>query len=154
MKIIIENNNRILIKDNFLKINMNDGNIIQYTGIYYTPIKDNDKPKDNDTPKDNDKPVEIETTFIGIIEGEKYRYNSGIFGIYIKPLYILDIINNEWLKIINYKEPKEKYFLYPHLLVLPEYSYNYCYHLRFLQTCENIDLDKFINITKTFDLFR
>jgi len=39
MEIIIKNNNRTLIKENGIEININDRSIIQYTGIYYKNIK-------------------------------------------------------------------------------------------------------------------
>jgi len=52
MKIEWELNNRILIKDNDEKVNISDGQIIQYTGIYYKTINN------------IIDLVEIETTFI------------------------------------------------------------------------------------------
>jgi hypothetical protein len=83
------------------------------------------------------------------------KYDKGIIGIYVKPLYIFDIINNEWLKIINFAQSKKKYFLYPHLLMLSQY--NNCVGtghnpLYFLNTCKNKSLDEFIKIEKTFNL--
>jgi hypothetical protein len=140
MIIIIENNNRILIKDNKEKININDGSIIQYTGIYYKIIND------------IIEMVKIETTFIGSVECDKYIHYSGICGIYVKPLYIWDKINNEWKKIINYKPPTNKYFLYPHLLIIPTHLNYGSYQLYFLDTCINKSLDEFINITTTITL--
>ena len=139
MQIIIKNTNRILIKDNKTEVNINDGDSIQYTGIYYKPIND------------IVQMVEIETTFIGLVETVRYRYDDGITGIYVKPLYILDIMNNEWNKIIDFTPPTNKYFLYPHLLMLPGTYYNYK-SLYFLDTCENKSLSDFTNITKTFRL--
>ena len=139
MEIITQNNNRILIKSNKENININDGSIIEYTGIYYKIIND------------IVDIVKIETTFIGSVKCVKSRHDTGIEGIYIKPLYIWDIINSEWRKIINYKEPETKYFYYPHLLKLPKYIYKQ-YDLDFLDTCTNKYLDQFSNITKTFVL--
>ena len=136
MKIIMENNVRILVKDNNDTININNGKIIKYTGIYYK--KKSQKIIDYD---------EIQTKFIGIIETERYRYDEGIMGIYVKPLYIE---MDEWHKVINYKEPK-KYFFYPHLLMLPEKYYHF-HPLYFLDTCENVLLEDFNHITKTFIL--
>jgi len=140
MKIELELNNRILIKDNNEKVNINDGQIIQYTGIYYKPIND------------IVDIIEIETTFIGVIICEKYRFESGIIGIYLEPLYIWDKLNSEWNKIINYENyPKHKYSLYPHLLILSKYFYHF-HPLYFLHTCENKTLNEFNNINKTFTL--
>ena len=140
MKINFDSNNRILTKDNNEKINISDGQIIQYTGIYYKNIND------------IVDIVEIETTFIGVIICDRYRFDTGITGIYLEPLYIWDIQNSEWNKIIDYKPPDKKYFFYPHLLLLPNYYYNF-QPLYFLETCENKKLEDFIDITKTFKLF-
>jgi hypothetical protein len=142
MKIIIENDNRILIKENGAEVNINDGDIIQYTGIYYKTIND------------IIEMVNIETTFIGVVETCRSRYDNGIEGIYINPIYIFDILNSQWYKIVDLQPPKTKYFLYPHLLTLPQYNnYPSCYYpLYFLNTCENKSLDDFINIQKTYNL--
>jgi hypothetical protein len=140
MEIVTINNTHILIKENGTEVNINDGDIIQYTGIYYKKIND------------IVRTVQIETTFVGVIETSRYRYDTGVTGIYIKPIYIWDIINNEWLKIVNLNPPTTKYFLYPHLLMLPQYIYGHGYPLNFLQTCENKSLDEFINIKKEFNL--
>ena len=78
----------------------------------------------------------IETSFIGIVQSRKYNHDIGTFGIYVMPIYIWNITNNEWNKIINYKNPYTKYFLYPHFLVLPNIYYH-SYPLYFLHTCEN-----------------
>jgi hypothetical protein len=142
MSIIIKDNNRILIKENGTEIIINDGDIIQYTGIYYKPTNE------------IVKMVEIETTFVGVIESCRYRYDTGIEGIYVKPLYIWDMVSSEWYKILDLKPPQTKYFLYPHLLMLSQHNnYPSCYYpLYFLNTCENKSLDEFINIQKTFNL--
>jgi hypothetical protein len=140
MRIEREHKNLILIKENGERVDINDGAIIEYTGIYYK--------KRNDV-LERDK---IETKFIGRIECEKYAQNAGgTHGIYVNPLYIWDHTENEWKQIINYKFPQTKYFLYPHLLTLPEYIYN-DYALDFLHTCKNADLNEFTNIKNTFDL--
>ena len=57
MKIIVENNNRILIKDDGEKVNISDSNIIKYTGMYYY----------------NEK--EIPMQFIGCIECKRAIYD-------------------------------------------------------------------------------
>ena len=138
MKIIIDNKKqRILVKDNDDEINISDGQIIQYTGIYY---------------KNFDDILNIsyiETTFIGIVETHRYKYDSGITGIYIRPMYIL--LDDEWHKIINFKNPVEKYFLYPHLLMLPNHNYTYK-PLHYFHTCINASLNDYININKTLEL--
>ena len=124
------------------KFNINDGDIIQYTGIYYKTIND------------IVDMVKIETTFIGIVEQCRSRYDRGIEGIYVKPLYIWDIMNSEWYKIINLKPRDTKYFIYPHLLMLSQYNYytSGYYPIYSLNTCENKSLDEFINIQKTYNL--
>jgi hypothetical protein len=142
MEIIIKNNNRTLIKENGIEININDRSIIQYTGIYYKNIND------------IVRRVEIETTFIGEVESHRYRYDTCIKGIYVKPLYIWDIINSEWYKIVNLIRLTTKYFLYPHLLMLNQHnllSSGY-YPLYYLNTCLNKSLDEFIHINKEFTL--
>jgi hypothetical protein len=147
MKIFIQNNKRILLKDINKEVGENineeidvsNGQIIEYTGIYYKEIND------------IVDIVEIETTFIGIIQEHKANHNDGIIGIYVKPLYIWSKINGEWYKIVNMKLPDKKYFLYPHLLILPHHYYNY-HPLYYLHTCYNTTLDEFKDITKTFEL--
>ena len=111
MEIIIKNNHRILIKNDITEVSINDKDIVQYTGVYHKII--------NDIVKN----IEINTTFIGIVETCRSRCDTGITGIYIKPFYIWDIINSEWLKIVNLNPPKQKYFLYPYLLMLLNISY-------------------------------
>jgi len=130
------------MKENGEEVNINDGDIIQYTGIYYKKIND------------IVERVEIETIFIGIIETCRSR-DTHIEGIYVRPLYIWDIMNCEWYKIYIFNPPQTKYFLYPHLLILSQYNnYSSCYYpLYFLDTCENRSLDDFINIQKPFNLF-
>jgi hypothetical protein len=146
MKIVVENihtvvSKRVLINDNEQRIDISDDSIIQYTGIYYKEMND------------IVNRIEIETTFIGIVEGEKFNLNSGgIKGIYVKPLYIWDLINSEWKKIINYKKPTTKYFFYPHLLCLPDHTYGGNKPLYFLHTCENTNLVEFSNIINTFQI--
>lgn len=142
MKIIIDNNNRILTKENGTEVNISDGEIIQYNGIYYKTIND------------IVKIVKIETTFIGVVETGRYKHDTGIEGIYVKPLYIWDTMNNEWYKIINLNPPETKYFLYPHLFLLSQHNYYpLCYYpLYFLNTCENKLLNEFSNIHKVFNL--
>ena len=141
MKIIDEKNNvRILIKDDNSEINISDGQFIKYTGIYY---------------KNSTNLEDIETSFYGIIECCRYRYDLGTTGIYIKPLYIF--LNNEWYKIINYINPTNKYFLYPHLLMLPN-IYHYYKPLYFLDTIENVvnfleNKDKNWNTCASYSIF-
>ena len=124
MSIVIKNSNRVLVKENGTEVNISDGDIIQYTGIYYKTIND------------IIEIVQIETTFLGVVEGSRYSYNNGIEGIYVKPLYIWNIMNSEWYKIINENPNDKKYFLYPHLLMLSQHNlYPSCYHpLYFLHT--------------------
>jgi hypothetical protein len=120
---------RTLIKDDNTMLRINDGDIVKYTGIYYQSDTNNITPKKTELP------------FIGKIYCEKSRYDTGITGIYINPLYVF-YEEKKWHRIINYKLPTKKYFYYPHLLMLPE-SYNHFYPLHFLHTLENISLDEF-----------
>ena len=73
MKIIDKNNTRILIKDDNSEINISNGQFIKYKGIYY---------------KNNSNLEDIETTFYGIIESSRYRYDIGITGIYRTFIYV------------------------------------------------------------------
>jgi len=141
MKIIIKNNNyRVLVKDDESEVNINDGDVVEYTGAYYNHIKN----------EIIDTIFKIETTFIGIVHTQ--RSSEGIIqGIYIKPLYIWSMVGREWMKINDYKSPNQKYFLYPHLLMLPETHYHFR-PLYFLHTCKNRALSDFNNITKEFSL--
>jgi len=152
MKIIDKNNTRFLIKDDNSEINISDGQYIKYTGIYYKNnfnsenIEKNMNLSEQSLDKEVfpfiDIPENIETTFYGIVECCRYRHDLGTTGIYIEPLYIL--LNNKFFKIINYTKPTTKYFLYPHLLMLPDTYYHYK-SLYFLDTVENImnlSLDK------------
>lgn len=137
MKIIFDIGTRTLIKDDNTMFRINDGDIVKYTGIYYK------------RELINTIPLETECTFIGKIYCERSRYDTGITGIYIDPLYIFYDNSNtpgerKWHKIINYKLPAQKYFYYPHLLMLPV-SYYHFMPLHFLHTIENISLDEFEN---------
>ena len=144
MKIIYRNNiNRILVKDDGSEVNINDGDVVEYTGVYYKYIE-------TETEIAIANVFGIETGFVGIVETQRSR--EGIIqGIYIKPLYIWSLIGREWMKINDYEPPSEKYFLYPHLLMLPE-TYYHSKPLYFLHTCENRSLSDFNNITKEFSL--
>ena len=132
---------RTLIKDNNEEVTINDGSIVEYSGIYYKTIND------------IVRLAEIQTKFIGKVT--TYRSLHGVVtGIYIEPLYIWNELKYEWNKIINYKPPKTKYFLYPHLLALPppnECNTQYK-PLNFLDTVINRNLDDFSHITNTFSL--
>ena len=139
MKIIIQNSNRILLKENNEEVNINDNEIILYSGIYYKSLIEI-------APM-----AEVETYFVGIIECERYIHDEGITGLFIKPLYIWDKIILEWKKIINYKNPTKKYFYYPHLLSLPEQQTDFLPIYNFT-TVKNVDLKEYENIEKTFDL--
>lgn len=133
MKIVVKNGNRVLIKENpSEEIIVNDGEIIQYTGIYHKTIND------------IVKTVKIETTFIGKVVCEKYRHDVGILGIYMEPMYIFNIMFDEWNKIINYKPPRGNYFLYPHLLLV---SKPHCF-----EYTKSKSLTDFSEVTKCIDL--
>lgn len=128
MKITFDLNTRTLVKDDNTTHTINDGSIVKYTGMYYQ------------TNSGNIIPIQTETLFIGKIHCHRYRYNEGITGVYIHPLYIY--YNDKWYKIINYKDPYTKYFYYPHLLMLPNTYYNF-QPLYYLHTLENISLYEF-----------
>ena len=136
MKIITRNEKRILIKDNYIAVNINDDNIVKYTGIYYKNV--------NNPPN----MIEITTSFIGIIETDRYE-GGFITGIYIKPMYVF--YNDVWNKIVDYISPENKYFLYPHLLLLHNKYYHYR-PLYFLDSVEQTSLDKFEDVTQTITL--
>jgi hypothetical protein len=138
MKIIYENNKRKLIKDDGKNIDISDGSIVLYNGIYYG------------NKNDIDIHSEVNTAFIGTVVTDRFYYESGITGIYIDPHYIWSKIQNKWLKIINKPIPK-KYFLYPHLLMLPGFDYNY-HPLYLLHTVENTKLSEYNDIIETFSL--
>lgn len=141
MQIINRGNNRILIKDDNKEVDISDSSIIEYDGIYYKNVENTIV-----------NMVDIKTKFIGKVDCNRSD-ETGITGIYIIPLYLFNIKNNEWNKISNreFPIPKQKYFLYPHLLMLPDKYYNYK-PLYFLNTCENISLDNFNNITELIHL--
>jgi len=142
MKITLNSNNkRILKKYNGNQVNINNGDIIQYTGIYYKTIND------------IVKMVEIETEFVGVVDFGKTTDAKHFTGIYVTPLYIRDNIKNEWNKIVSFNPRTDESFLYyPHLLALPDTPCVNGIQLDFLYTCENVKLDNFINVYKCFSL--
>jgi hypothetical protein len=145
MNIIYKNSQRILTK-NYTnqyennQVDISDGSIVEYTAYYY--------PKVNTI----SEYAKVETKFIGKVECEKSRF-SEIIGIYIAPLYIWSHIDYEWKTIINYTYPTYgiKYFVYPHLLLLPgkKSSKNPLY---FLETVRTANLSDFSHIENTFTL--
>lgn len=139
MRIEVINDIRKLIKDDQTTVNVSNGQIIMYTGIYYKIIND------------IDYLAKIETLFIGKIECDKCTPHDGLTGIYVDPLYIYDKLNSEWKKIKEYKFTNSLYFVYPHLLQLPHF-YSTKYPLDFLHTCINRNLDEFLHITSEFTL--
>ena len=142
MQIIMKNGRRILLKeqnneyDN--EINIDDGDIIQYQGIYYKEIQTHAHIE------------QIQTMFVGKVC--QYRSDTtGFTGIYVEPLYIYDAVHNQWKKIMNYEKPNTYYFSYPHLLMLPEKEYRHL-PLYFLHTCSNVELHDFYHFTEEFYL--
>lgn len=127
MNIIVNNKKRFLTKHDKDIIDISDDQMVKYTGMYYLK---------------NDITIEInniKTKFIGKIECEKYHHEIGIYGVYIKPLYIWKTKKQKWFKIINYKEPPYKsYFYYPHLLQLPESREHFC-SLYLIETIEELN---------------
>ena len=142
MKIILNSSNkRILTKYNGDQVNINNGDVIKYTGIYYKTIND------------IVKMVEIETDYVGVVDFGKTTNDIHFTGIYVNPLYIRDNIKNEWNKIVSFTPRTDESFLYyPHLLMLPEQPCDSGFPLDFLHTCENVQLDKFVGVYKCFSL--
>ena len=125
-----------LVKDDYTIVKVDDNEIIEYNANYYI------------NPKSISFSSFIETKFIGCIEC--HRITNGEFvGIYVKPLYVY--YNNKWNKIVNYSNPKEKYFLYPHLLMLPGIYYNF-HPIYSLDTVKEAKLEDFKHIIEKIDL--
>ena len=141
MQIVLEaNNNRVLIKDNGETVNINNGDIIEYTGIYYKLINE------------IVSMVEIRSAFIGEIDFSRTTTDNVLDGIYVKPLYIRDNIRHEWNKIVTFKPREDMSFLYyPHLLLLPDIHHDR-FPLYFLHTCKNKRLKDYSHIIKCFSL--
>jgi hypothetical protein len=142
MKIIESNNKRILILD-FESVDLSDGAVIEYMGNYYTKKNELDETGYLVTKF-------VLTKFIGVVE--RYKFTNGIItGIYVRPLFIIDPADDQWKKIVNYKEPVypiNKYFFYPHLLILPNEYYHY-YPIYCLHTCKNRNTLDFQDIIAT-----
>ena len=98
MKILGYNEDRILLNNNIVT-NIGDYRQIEYVSSLY---------KSNTI---------IQSKFIGFIECPKIRDYDTI-GIFVKPQYVY--YQDKWYKLVNYQSPKSKYFLYPHLLLLPD----------------------------------
>jgi hypothetical protein len=138
MQIKIIDNHRVLEKE-YETVNIDDRDIISYSGIYYKIIND------------IVYKAEIHTRFIGKIENYRSDTN-GITGIYVEPLYIWNNLKYEWNKIANYSRPKTKYFEYPHLLMLPNPNSNYSPSLKVLDSISNTEKSIYENITTLFYL--
>ena len=138
MQIKIINDHRVLVKDYDETVNIDDGEIITYPGIYYKTIND------------IVHKAEIQTMFIGKVE--TYRSDSnGITGIYVEPLYIWNELKYEWNKIANFTRPTSRYFEYPHLLMLPNTQYSGpC--LKVLESVRNTESSIYENVTTLFNL--
>jgi hypothetical protein len=139
----LEDGNLILYKEdvNNSYVIISDGSILKYTGIYY--VKNTNSLGH----------FEIETRFVGKVDTYKFNHENGYEGIFIIPLFIYNELTNEWKKIINYSPPKygNKYFYYPHLLMLPVFHSNH-YPLYYLDTCVNVELSKYEDTNATFEL--
>jgi len=140
MQIIMRDNRRVLIKkhNHSYKVYIDEGDIIQYQGIYYKEIND------------IQKYAHIQTMFVGKVCQHRSD-EDGFTGIYVEPLYIHDAIHNQWKKIMNYEKPTTYYFSYPHLLMLPCKEYRHL-PLYFLNTCNNVELHDFSHFTEEFYL--
>lgn len=131
---------RILIKDDNSEVMVNNGSIISYSGVYYSKI-----------PNTITHTVEISTQFIGRVECERFYHEDGITGIYIMPLYLWNMKQNEWNKISPDFKPRSKYDFYPHLLLLPGINYNHL-PLYTLDTCQNTTLAEYAHVHTTISL--
>jgi hypothetical protein len=120
--------NRVLIKDNESCVSVENNAIVEYTGIYYRQSKSCENVHAH---------INFERRFIGCVECHRSSEDK-VTGIYIKPLYML--IDEKWYKITNYQSPRYKYFLYPHLLMLPGEYYHYK-PIYTLDTIKNASLD-------------
>ena len=127
--------NRVLIKDDGSCVCLENDAIVEYTGIYYR--------------KNKYGHVTFERKFIGCVECDRSK-EENMTGIYIKPLYML--IDKKWYKITNYQCPISKYFLYPHLLMLPGEYYHYK-PIYTLDTVKNISLDNLDSGTIELECF-
>jgi len=140
MKIIFDSiNGLILIKDNSEIVNFDANNIIKYTAKYYNGLR-----------LSNERDYII-TEFIGVVQNYRYNQDEGYTGIYVRPLHVWNTIYHQWNKIINYKDPTEKYFLYPHLLQLPQ-CYYHSHPLHYLQTCQKASIYNYDYIVSTICL--
>ena len=72
----INNLNRILVKDDGSEVNIDDGAVVEYNGLYYNCIKN-----------EIYDVFKTETLFVGIVQTQRSREDI-IQGIYIKPIYI------------------------------------------------------------------
>lgn len=120
--------NRILVKDGGSCVSVENNAIVEYTAIYYRQSKSSENIYTT---------INFERKFIGCVECHRSN-EENITGIYIKPLYML--VDEKWYKITNYQNPRYKYFLYPHLLMLPGEYYHYK-PIYTLDTIKNISLD-------------
>ena len=84
------------------QIDISDKAIVKYIGYYWT---------------DFGKYEKTECEFVGEVVCVKVT-NYTCIGIYIKPLYKKS--GASWEKFTEYEEPTSKYFVYPHLLILPD----------------------------------
>jgi hypothetical protein len=140
MQLFKINNTLTLHKENGQLVKVDEGNIIKYTARYY-----------NDTSNLQDFTY-TPTQFIGIVSNYRFNQDEGYTGIYVRPLYVWNKNESDWNKIINLpRYPPHKYFVYPHLLMLPEFYY--CFHpLPFLHTCENVLLKDYTHVVRTMDI--
>jgi hypothetical protein len=154
MEIIIdENRQRILIKEDGNYVNVGDGMYVQYTGIHYASESSRNSLESDPYWYQNQSPEDItaiERKFIGKVI-TYLSYYSVIQGIYVLPLYIWDDVLQEWNKIANINEPRQKYFYYPHLQMIPGETYIHL-PIYFLHTFENVDINRYQEITKPFYL--
>ena len=140
MQFLKINNRLTLHKENGQMVNVDEGDVITYTARYYNVSQN----------------VHLRTytvtDFIGIVTDYRYNQDEGYTGIYVQPFYVWNTLENEWNKIVNLSPyPQHQYFVYPHLLMLPQFDYHY-HPLYFLHTCENVALQDYTHCNRTMDI--
>jgi len=120
MEIVEIAQNRILKKSDGTEVNINDGQIIKYTGLHYSNA------------------ITPEAEFVGKIVCCRWSVHEGFSGIFVEPLYIKKY-GETWAEFKEYTEPETKYFIYPHFLLVP--SKYYPHGLNYLHTVISFSLN-------------
>jgi len=136
MQLLKLQNQLTLRKETGELVKVDQGHIIKYIGRFYNKTETS----------------YVVTEFIGIIDNYRFNQDEGYTGIYVRPLYVWNNTEGDWNKLINVRKyPEQKYFLYPHLLMLPDCYYHF-QPLYFLHSCDNISLKDYTHIVRTMDI--